>query len=99
MVLIATIIIYCLGYVLLKGVIENLKQHEDKNKTRLYKLNTPPPFDNGVIEATDNIAKMRGIKFVTDIKDIKGTVLHKDGNYYVATNIEEESDIETTNKS
>lgn len=79
-----------------EGIIENLKQHEDKNKTRLYKLNTPPPFKDGIVNIVNGIGIMKGIDFVTDFEDIKGTVLHKEGNYYIVTNVEEKSNIETT---
>ncbi len=80
-----------------EGVIENIKKYEDKNKTKVYKLNTPPPFKDGIVNIVNGIGTMRGIDFITNLEDIKGTVLHKEGNYYITANTEEESNIETTN--
>ncbi|MEY8416341.1 hypothetical protein AAK964_08565 [Tissierella praeacuta] len=82
-----------------EGIIENLKKHEDINKTKLFKVDVPEFFKDkdGVATVFDGIATMRGIDFALNLKNGKYNILSKEGDKYAVANIEEELEIETTN--
>lgn len=89
---------YLFGWIVApEGIIENLKRNEDTNKTKLFKISDPLPFNSGILEVINNLGKMKGVEFPISLKDGKYATLHREGEYFAVSNIEKESNIETTN--
>ncbi|MGF7057219.1 RNA dependent RNA polymerase [Brassicibacter mesophilus] len=79
-----------------EGILENVKTHEEINKTKVVKIDFKLPFKTGICRVIDRIGYMKGKMFHAPINDGSFVVKYKEGEYYAVYDVEEKCNIETT---